>query len=202
MIIHYFEDKTSWFYHSLFGKINCGGLLLWNLKGKINSGKMWIIPDLQTEMWRCWGQVLECKRMNWKLRLLIKALNQKSKHVRTWTRPDRDLIRNARLNPARVYRGAWTPTRLGDPGCQMSVSFSASLRFIDPGHWSEAPSICLIRSLMPWKHMAGSGARRRGPEEGSWDKQIMDTHTHTQAGGRVRNCGRSFGCPVSNSWCW
>lgn len=46
----YFEEKKSWFYHSLLGKINCAGLLLWNLKGKINLGKMWIIPDLQTEM--------------------------------------------------------------------------------------------------------------------------------------------------------
>lgn len=33
----YFEEKKSWFYHSLLGKINCAGLLLWNLKGKINK---------------------------------------------------------------------------------------------------------------------------------------------------------------------
>lgn len=111
--------KKSWFYHSFFGKMNCARLLLWNLKGKINSGKMWIILDLQTEMWRCWEQVLECKRMNWKLRLLIKALNQKSKHVRTWTRPDRDLIRNIASKPSpRLPRGldadaAWG-SRLSD----------------------------------------------------------------------------------------
>lgn len=197
MNIQYFEDKKSCFYLSLLGKLTVQGCF--SVIRNTNSGKMWIYRTFKR---KCEGaeRVLECKRMNWKLRLLIKALNQKSKHVRTWTRPDSDFIRNTRLNPAPVYCRARTPTRLGVPGCQMSVSFSASLVFIDPSHWSEAPSICLIRSPMPLKRKAGSGARLQGPEEGSRDKQIKDTHT--QAGWQVRSWGRSFGCPVSDSWCW
>lgn len=57
--------------------------------------------------------------------------------------PERDqtetLSAKARLNSAPVRRGAGTPTRLGVPGCQMSISFSASLGFIDPGPLIRGP---------------------------------------------------------------